>query len=167
VDTPVNAKIHGAFILLSFLIFFPIGIILLIIRYVLHAKYNHLRIRDYKITGHALLTLFGLMMIILFSGTTSGRFAGFIGFFVLLVIPAIIFYAVSSSLKKKMVTLYKMYYWLVIEQGNGSIAALSQSTGVSPDKVLEDIRYMIATGQLPNASLNGSGNIVLLGQPPK
>ncbi|MCR8642944.1 hypothetical protein NV379_09755 [Paenibacillus sp. N1-5-1-14] len=162
---PVNVRIHGLFVLIGLLLF-PVGVALLIIRYALHAKYNHLREKDYRLTGHVLMTLLGLcMLLFLASGATGDVFVGiFIPFFILFGIPAIFFYVIAYSRKKKIIALYKAYYWLIIEQGNGTIVALSQSTGVSVKKVREDIRYMIATGQLPNASLTDSGDIVLPGR---
>ncbi|ACT04833.1 hypothetical protein [Paenibacillus sp. JDR-2] len=159
----VNVKIHGAIILFSFLIFFPVGIILLIIRYALHAKYNYLREKDDRLAGHSFLTLFGLVMLMCMLAGVSGDglLVSFIGFFIFLGIPAILFYAVASSRKKKMDKLYMAYYHLVIEQGNTSIAVLSQSTGVPVQKVSEDIRYMIVTDRLPGASMTSMGDITL------
>lgn len=159
----VNVKIHGAIILLSFLIFFPIGIVLLIIRYGLHSKYNYLREKDHRLTANILLTILGIIALICLIATMTGDnlMISLIIFLVLLGLPALLFYAAASSRKKKMDALYKLYSLLITEQGKTSIAALSLSAGEPARKVKEDVRYMIATGHLPDASITLNGDIVL------
>lgn len=167
-DRSEDVKIHGGFVL-GFLIFLPVGIVLLLLRFVLHAKYNHLRDKDYRLTGHVLMTMFVFLMLLIRGSMEGGEGFGaiFITFFIIFGVPALIFYGLAYSRKRKMEALYKAYYRLVIEQGYDTVATLSQLTGVSVRNVREDIRHMVVTGQLPDATLTKDGDIVLPGRTPR
>ncbi|OXS56561.1 hypothetical protein B1A99_19735 [Cohnella sp. CIP 111063] len=169
IDSP---KIHGSLIIVSTIIFFPLAILFILIRFAAHAKVNHLRVKDYKIVGHAFMTFYGVILAILLAVMASESDFG-AGDFVLMAIvfgvilgaPALIFYLLANSRKNKMQNLYGRYYQLTTSEGVHTVSALAQLTGESESNVKQDISYMIATGRLPGARLNpATGQIAMDGR---
>ncbi|BBI36753.1 phage holin family protein [Cohnella abietis] len=162
IDKP---KIHGAFILLGMVLFFPVGIVLLLVRFVTHYKYNHLRANDYMLVGHAFITFYAFIafIVMLASETTSDVVALLIVFGILIGVPAIIFYIVGARRKKKMANLYNLYYHLTTAQGIDAIDRIAELTGEKPRNVTQDISYMIVSGRLTDARLDPTAQLVIMG----
>jgi hypothetical protein len=162
IDKP---KIHTAIILISMLVFFPVGIILLIIRFAAHYKYNHLRAKDYGVVGHSFMVLYGLLLVIVFA--TESRADDIVPlvvvFGIMLGIPGVIFYILGNSNKNKMNNLYQQYYHLTTVQGIESVSRISELTGVSRRNVTQDLTYMIASHKLPDARFDPVAQVVTLG----
>ncbi|TVX99910.1 hypothetical protein [Cohnella terricola] len=166
IDSP---KIHSAFIIASTVIFFPVAIVLIIIRFAAHARVNHLRSQDYRVVGHAFVTFYALIAFIVLLATLGSpkeEFGNFVAVVIamgiLFVTPAVVFYILAASRKKKMKNLYDIYYRLVTADGVRALSGLAQMTGESEKNVRQDISYMIATGRLPHASLNlAEGTVVM------
>jgi len=166
IDSP---KIHSAFIIAATLIFFPVAIVLIIIRFAAHARVNHLRSQDYRVVGHAFVTFYALIAFIVLMAAQANppdEFGNFVLVVALMgiffVTPAVLFYILAASRKKKMKNLYEIYYRLVTAEGVRALSGLAQMTGESEKNVRQDISYMIVTGRLPNATLNlAEGTVVM------
>ncbi|WP_239615461.1 hypothetical protein [Cohnella mopanensis] len=166
IDQP---RIHGAIILATMFIFFPVGIVLLIIRFAVHFKYNHLRAMDYRLTGHSFVTFFAAVagIILLASAgsstmTSSDVTAVLIVFAIVLGLPAFVFYVLGASRKKKMTNLYNLYYNITTAQGVDSLDRISELTGENVRNVTQDLSYMIASGKLLGATLDPANRVVKL-----
>ncbi|QJD85705.1 hypothetical protein [Cohnella herbarum] len=162
IDKP---KIHTAIVLISMLVFFPVGIILLIIRFATHYKYNHLRAKDYGVVGHSFMILYGLILLITFASSTGSDdiIPMVVVFGIFLGLPGVIFYILGSTREKKMKNLYNMYYHLTTAQGIESVSRISELTGVSRRNVTQDLTYMIASHRLPDARFDPVAQVVTLG----
>ncbi|WP_256759578.1 hypothetical protein [Cohnella sp. WQ 127256] len=158
IDKP---KIHSAFILIAVFIFFPVGIALLIIRFIKHRNYNHFRAKDYTLVGHSFVTfgaaISGLVLLVELSSQEedmSGAMAVLILSAIIFGIPAILFYVLGATRKKKMDNLYQMYNHFITAQGVESIDRITELTGESIRNVTQDLSYMIASEKLQDAKLD-------------
>lgn len=158
IDKP---KIHSAFILIAVFIFFPVGIALLIIRFIKHRNYNHFRAKDYTLVGHSFVTfcaaISGLVLLVEWSSPEedmSGAMAVLILSAIIFGIPAILFYVLGATRKKKMGNLYQMYNHFITVQGVESIDRITELTGESIRNVTQDLSYMIASEKLQDAKLD-------------
>lgn len=161
IDKP---KIHTAIILVAMFVFFPVGIILLIIRFAAHHKYNHLRAKDYGVVGHSIMIFFGLFALLGFAALDPEDIIPYLVVFaIILGLPGVLFYILGSRREKKMKNLYNMYYHLTTSQGIESVSRISELTGESQRNVTQDLTYMIASHKLPDARFDPVAQVVTLG----
>ncbi|MCD9024806.1 hypothetical protein [Cohnella silvisoli] len=155
IDKP---KIHGGWIILGMILFFPVGAVLLLIRFVAHYKVNHLRADDYKLVGHSFLVLLGLVWVIVAAAssesTPDDTNAVFIVLGVFFGVPAIIFYIIAYRRRMKMQALYNLYDTLIYEKEMESIDQISRLTGQSVNNVMQDLEYLIDTEVFTGATLD-------------
>jgi len=168
IDSP---KIHSAFIIASAIVFFPVAIVLILVRFAAHAKVNHLRAKDYRAVGHGFVSFLAMIsFIVLLAGRSSDQPMAY-GEIALVVVvmaivlgsPAVVFYVIASSRDKKMKALYERYYHLTTVQAVHTLNGLAQLTGESETNVRQDISYMIASGRLPDARLNVANGTIEMG----
>ncbi|MGG4036317.1 hypothetical protein ABEV74_21850 [Paenibacillus cisolokensis] len=144
---PLKSKISDLVILLT-TILFPIGLLLLIIRFVMNAKYRHLRAGDYRVTGYCFLVWLVFISILMISDPSEGAGEAITVFLFVLGVPALIFLWVGRNKKKEMERLYDEYNKLIELQSELNVNHLSTMTGLSVDDVAQDLRYMLMTGRL-------------------
>ncbi|WP_027086527.1 hypothetical protein [Cohnella panacarvi] len=168
VDTP---KISTSLIIGATIVFFPVAFVLILIRFAAHAKVNHFRAKDYRVTGHVFLTLFLMAVLInVLVGATASDFTVstavtvIVVFAITLGIPAAIFYIVAYKRNKKMEELYSEYYSLIMFDNIRTLEGLSQRTGISLNEVKQDISYMIASQELPDALLDSATGTILVSE---
>jgi predicted flap endonuclease-1-like 5' DNA nuclease len=161
-------KIHSGFIISAMIIFFPIGIVLLLIRFAAHYKYNHLRAKDYTLVGHSFMILFGWFALIVLLATADTNTAGdvtgiLVVLFIFLGLPGVFFYILGSNRKKKMNNLYNLYEHLTTVQGIEKFDRLAELTGENVRNVTQDLEYMIRSERLADATLDMTYQQIRLG----
>ncbi len=163
-----SPKIHSAFIIAATVLFFPVAVLLILIRFALHSPVNHLRAQDYRIVGHAFMTFYALCVLILILALSSDPTTTVVDLIlvavvmaVILVTPGIVFYVLANARNKKMQLLYIRYKQLTLDDGVQTVSGLAQFTGESSKNVTQDISFMIASGLFPNASLDSAGRITV------
>ncbi|RED83299.1 hypothetical protein [Cohnella phaseoli] len=163
-----SPKIHSAFIIAATVIFFPVAILLILIRFALHSPVNHLRAQDYRVVGHAFMTFYALCVLILILALSSDPTTTVVDLIlvavvmaVILVTPGIVFYVLANARNKKMQLLYTRYKQLTLDDGVQTVSGLAQFTGESSKNVTQDISFMIASGLFRNASLDSAGRITV------
>jgi hypothetical protein len=165
IDRP---KIHTAVIITAIIMFFPLGLVLLLIRFITHYKYNHLRGKDYTLAGHCFMLLFGCISIIILLATAGTDSSGdapamTIAFFILFGLPGLFFYFLGARRKKKMNNLYNLYDHLTTTQGVEKFDRLAEITGENVRNVTQDLDYMIRSGRLADATLDMTYQQIRLG----
>lgn len=163
-----SPKIHSAFIIAATVLFFPVAILLILIRFALHSPVNHLRAQDYRVVGHAFMTFYALCVLILILALSSDPTTTVVDLIlvavvmaVILVTPGIVFYVLANARNKKMQLLYIRYKQLTLDDGVQTVSGLAQFTGESSKNVTQDISFMMASGLFPNASLDSAGRITV------
>ncbi|MFC5406658.1 hypothetical protein [Cohnella soli] len=160
-------KIPSAIIIITVIFFFPIGFLLLILRFLLHSNVNHHRAKDYRLVGHSLLVLTLLLILLLVvtnydKTSMSSLSTSVIVTAIIFGIPITAFYILGGSRASKMRTLYGRYRHLVTEQRIDSIARIAELTGESERNVRQDLSYLIAIGDLPASMYEGSAYLTIL-----
>ncbi|RUS48992.1 hypothetical protein [Cohnella sp. AR92] len=147
-------KISDGVIIWAAILFFPLAILLLIIRFMAHANVNHMRSKDYGVISSSLVWFwlaYSVLFYIVFkmddtdTALTNGEiWTVLILFAVVMLIPIFIFAGLSSGRRKKMDERYRLYRHLMEEQGIQDYNQISAMTGISYRNVEQDMRYLLA-----------------------
>lgn len=131
-------------------------LILVVGRFIAHARVNYARAKDYAFVGNCFLFAgiwIGVESMAVYPDTleTSDDYVSLIiGLFVLFGVPAIVFYVMSSFRKKKMQLRYQTYYHHVMVQGITDFHYLAGLMGLTVKHVTRDLNYMVGTNMIPN-----------------
>lgn len=132
-------------------------IILIVVRQTRHRGLNHLKAKDYAISGHyfVLLIICGHVEYTVSDDitSTSDQFALLFVWLIMFGIPAFIFYSLSRKWKRRMQQRYFAYQQLVTQQGITNVYQLSGFMNLDVRDVITDLEYMAHAGMIPHSVL--------------
>ncbi|GAA3411309.1 hypothetical protein ACFFNY_19740 [Paenibacillus hodogayensis] len=154
----IKPKIPGYGVVLMFFIFFPIGLLMLIIRAVQHRHANHLKTGDLKLLAAFLMGIWFLLCTSFLAltqgeGETAGYVILVVVFSILFALPAFSLWIVARLRTKALEQTYGHYEMMIMDQHMTSVDVIAQSTHQNPATVMTDLNRMIHLGRLPGATL--------------
>lgn len=140
------------FIILMLLIFWPVGIVLIIIKVSKDKKASMTLGIVMKIVGWCGVAFCAMMTAVVVSEPPIDALD--IVLLVIMYVPCIIFIVFGAKTRKR-AKLYKRYLNLIINMNMTQIDNIAYEMKLPKDKVAEDIKTMIDKKFLPNAALHG------------
>ncbi|THF84253.1 helix-turn-helix transcriptional regulator [Cohnella fermenti] len=142
-------KISNGLIIWLTILFFPLAILLILIRFLAHANVNHLRDKDYEVTGHFFTWMWLVWSVIIIvinywgeNVLTPGELVvGLMIVAAVLLTPAFVFYGLGKRRRAKMQERYRIYARLA-EGGVADYNEIAARTGIRYRDVEQDMRYI-------------------------
>ncbi|MGG1519086.1 hypothetical protein ABE504_26985 [Paenibacillus oryzisoli] len=162
--TDNKPSIHGGIIIATLIFFFPVSIVLMIIRSVKHRNLTHLRIMDKQFYGGLLLSLFLFMFLIMFVQSTSNydRFISLIATGLIFLLPSLLNFRRASILKKELENRMEQYHFMIYEQEVSLISYMAEVVKQNVETVTNELTRMAALGRLPDAYVHlPTGQVIL------
>ncbi|MCD8509702.1 MAG: hypothetical protein LRY73_07380 [Bacillus sp. (in: Bacteria)] len=139
-------------IILGFIVFWPIGILLLILRITRSRRLMLKAGNGIRIVGILILAFFGLLTIGVIVDPEVGLEVFFV-FCLFFLLPGLFLYRYGRKLRLES-SKTKKYIQLVVNEHLRSVDDIARSLQANPTKVREDLRKLIDQDFLPNATLN-------------
>lgn len=145
-------------IIIALLVFWPVGLFLIIKRISIDKKTAMVAGKLIKIIGIASCTLAALGFLVSISDGFDGADVGMILFFG---IAGAVLLRLSNKIKKEADSV-KQYLSIIVNGGERQLDAIASATGKDYDVVKKDVQNMIDKGFLKNAYINENTREVLL-----
>ncbi|RKN84597.1 hypothetical protein [Paenibacillus ginsengarvi] len=149
-DKPI---ISNGWLIAGLIVFFPIGLLLLLIRIILHYNLKVQKSGDMKAGGAILLVFFVIYVIILPLVTSTDpeiTWQGTVSIIVVMIIfflvPAIILLWQSNRRLKRLDDLYSLYYNLIVDRNVTKIEEIAKLSRQRRKMVVNDLKRMIWLG---------------------
>ncbi len=149
--------ISGVAIALGFILFFPIGIVLLAVRLWKHRDLSYQKVIDWKNAGTTFLIIFIPFMISFLLHLAAGsdiQYWVMVWVVLLDLIPGIYMLWKSRQRRKQLFARYDHYRHLVLVQGMTSIQTLAETVNQRPAVVVNDLQRMIYLGVFQDAFID-------------
>lgn len=143
--------VNGYLVGIAFIIFFPIGILFLLMRFISHRNNNHLKISDMKLISKILIGFWVIMCIFIIlseEGVSQDVIVGSVALFLMVGLPAVLLWFWASRKSKALQNVYDQYEELIVNQQILSVDRIAEQTGRRVNAVMNDIRHMIHIGRL-------------------
>ncbi|WP_195575894.1 hypothetical protein [Paenibacillus sp. 1001270B_150601_E10] len=149
--------IPGAALIILVIFFFPLAILLWIIRFSKHRDKSFMRVRDIRMAGHMLLVggLF-LILILARSDVDASYVVPLTVLSLFLLLGAGWMYLWSKMMQKKLDANYYVIEEQVNRHGVRKVTDLVQVTGRPVHRMSEDVKYLASIGLFPGLVLNTS-----------
>lgn len=158
-------RVHGCLILFLLVVFFPVGIVLALVRMAKHRPYTHLKIMDAVFFSRILFFLFAMMSLTYFIRLSNGEEALF-GVYLLciavLLLPGLAWRRRARRMQRAMDARFEQYRSLIYDHGSTSISHIAEFVRMRPDVVANELQRLAWLGGLPNVAVDmHSGRILL------
>lgn len=172
-DFDDKPAIKGEWILLAFLLFFPLGLILAAIRLRKHRDLSYQKVLEWKNAGVILFTLFGFSTFPLFITLSLAIQEERSGIFYLSLFAAILFLLLpggfmlwkSGQKRKQLFALYDHYRHVIATKGITSIQTIAEMTKQRPAVVANDLRRLIYLGAFQDAFVDVHSMTIVMKRP--
>ncbi|MFD2118079.1 hypothetical protein ACFSTH_01660 [Paenibacillus yanchengensis] len=157
---------HAGLILFLMIVFFPAGLILLIIRFIGHKDYSYLRSKDYAIFRNLFLILAAFFVLLKFAPSSDNTdTTAFTPVFIFCLIIAGFFQIKSRKKIDQIFVRSEHYKTLLYVNRLDSLHAIASVMNLRPEFIKNDFYYLMACGQLQNLHIvEQTGRIVLTDQ---
>jgi len=161
-DRPVIASV---WIVVAAIIFFPLSILLILVRAILHWNMSYKKIGDIKVSGYTAIIIFciftSLILLVDSTNTTAQYAILVIVFAVLFLSPAAFSLLLARHKRKNLEKRYIYYCEVILVRHESSITSIAQMTKVRPKMVEHDLLRMIYLGMLEDGYIDEiSGRII-------
>ncbi|MFB0846082.1 hypothetical protein [Paenibacillus oleatilyticus] len=172
-DFDDKPAIKGEWILLAFLLFFPVGLILAAIRLRKHRDLSYQKVLEWKNAGVTLFTLFGFSTLPLFITLSFAiqeeRFGVFylslFAVILFLLLPGLFMLWKSGQKREQLFALYDHYRHIVATEGITSIQTIADMTKQRPAVVANDLRRLIYLGAFQDAFVDMHSMSIVIRRP--
>lgn len=143
-------SISGALLVLIFFLFFPVGIVMFIVRLVKHRNLSYHKIMDWKLAG-----TWAIVLYVVFSGIYAlalepedrSSLPGLLIFVgVLFLLPGLLLHLSARRKGRRLAERYNQYRDMIFDQGIVSPAHMGELLRLRVAVVQNDLRRMIALG---------------------
>lgn len=155
---PDKNKIHAVLIIIVTIFFFPVGILLMIIRTAQNRGHSYKSAKDLKLWAYVCLALLFVFAAIYQSDDASGLF----GF---MFIAAIVLYIIGWSKQARLKSRLQIYYNLIVLQQEASIHRIAHQMQQRSAAVLSDVSYMFRQCMLPPGYIDMYQMMIVLHPP--
>ncbi|MNH90791.1 hypothetical protein D3C73_433360 [compost metagenome] len=154
-------------IIVATFVFFPLGLLLGIIRLIVHWNLPLRRIRDIRIGSSMCICFFFLIGIIIMFMITKEINRDFylraaIVDVIFIMLPAGVVFKISQHEELKLVKEYEAYRHLIVDLRLLTIAQIAEAMRKTPVKVMNDLKDMIRQKLLPEAILDPHSQVIVL-----
>lgn len=172
-DFDDRPAIKGGWILLAFLLFFPLGLILAAIRLRKHRDLSYQKVMEWKNAAVTLFILFGFSTLPLLRTLSFAIQEERFGVFYLSFFAAILFLLLpggfmlwkSGQKRKQLFALYDHYRHIVATEGITSIQTIADMTKQRPAVVANDLRRLIYLGAFQDAFVDMHSMTIVINRP--
>lgn len=151
-----NFKAFDRIILAITFLFFPLGLVMALIRVISTHFHRSRKGRNHRLLGWCLIYTYFICMFLIYltyDGFGQEEIAEFLGiglvWGMLMLIPAAIFFALAGVADRKFNKLLGQYYQLVMKNGINEIDHIAYETRQSPYPVMRDLEFMVNERMLP------------------